>query len=83
MTENTVVITDGENGSFCLSYTDRKWYEAPAFKADVVNTIGAGDSHIGTFIAQRQLGKSIEQALTEANRISSLIVQKEGARLKR
>ncbi|MGI6267147.1 MAG: PfkB family carbohydrate kinase [Candidatus Metalachnospira sp.] len=83
MTENTVVITDGENGSFCLSYTDRKWYEAPAFKADVVDTIGAGDSHIGTFIAQRQLGKSIEQALTEANRISSLIVQKEGARLNR
>lgn len=83
MTENTVVITDGENGSFCLSYTDRKWHEAPAFKADVVDTIGAGDSHIGTFIAQRQLGKSIEQALTEANRISSLIVQKEGARLKR
>ena len=83
MTENTVVITDGENGSFCLSYTDRKRYEAPAFKADVVDTIGAGDSHIGTFIAQRQLGKSIEQALIEANRISSLIVQKEGARLKR
>lgn len=83
MTENTVVITDGENGSFCLSYTDRKRYEAPAFKADVVDTIGAGDSHIGTFIAQRQLGKSIEQALIEANRISSLIVQKEGARLNR
>ena len=83
MTKNTVVITDGENGSFCLSYTDRKRYEAPAFKADVVDTIGAGDSHIGTFIAQRQLGKSIEQALIEANRISSLIVQKEGARLKR
>ena len=83
MTKNTVVITDSENGSFCLSYTDRKWYEAPTFKANVVDTIGAGDSHIGTFIAQRQLGKSIEQALIEANRISSLIVQKEGARLNR
>ena len=80
-TNNTVVITDGEKGSCCLSYKDRIWYEVPGFKAEVVDTIGAGDSHIGTFIAQRQLGKDIAESLTEANRIASLIVQSEGARL--
>ena len=81
LTNNTVVITDGEKGSCCLSYKDRIWYEVPGFKAEVVDTIGAGDSHIGTFIAQRQLGKDIAESLTEANRIASLIVQSEGARL--
>ncbi len=82
LTNNTVIITDGDKGSYCLSCDDGTWYEVPAFKAEVVDTIGAGDSHIGTFIAQRQLGKGIAEALKEANRISSLIVQKEGARLR-
>ena len=83
LTNNTVVITDGENGSCCLSHDDGIWYEVPAFKAEVVDTIGAGDSQIGTFIAQRQLGRGLAEALTEANRISSLVVQREGARLEK
>ncbi|MDD5946007.1 MAG: PfkB family carbohydrate kinase, partial [Clostridia bacterium] len=73
----------GEKGSFCLEHGTNKWYEVPAFKAEVVDTIGAGDSHIGTYIAQRQLGKNIEDSLREANRIASLVVQKEGARLEK
>lgn len=80
ITGNDVIITDGEKGSFCLD-KEGKWYEAEAFKADVVDTIGAGDSHIGTFIAHRMMGKNILESLIEANRISSLVVQKEGARL--
>ncbi len=80
ITGNDVIITDGENGSFCLDKEGR-WYEAKAFKAEVVDTIGAGDSHIGTFIAHRMMGKDIMESLIEANKISSLVVQKEGARL--
>lgn len=83
LTENTVVITNGEKGSCCLCAEDGKWYEEPAFKVDVVDTIGAGDAHIGTFIAQRQLGKGISESLREANKISSMIVASEGARLDR
>lgn len=83
LTENTVIITNGEEGSCCLCAEDGKWYEEPAFKVNVVDTIGAGDGHIGTFIAQRQLGKGISESLREANRISSLIVQVEGARLEK
>lgn len=81
LTGNTVIITDGKNGSCCLSVNDGIWYEVPGFKAEVIDTIGAGDSHIGTFIAQRQLGKDIAESLREANRIAALIVQSEGARL--
>ena len=81
LTHNMVVITAGEKGSCCLS-KDGEWYEVPAFKVNVVDTIGAGDSHIGTFIGQMKLGKSIPDALLEANRISSIVVQKEGARIK-
>ncbi|MCD8037464.1 MAG: PfkB family carbohydrate kinase [Clostridiales bacterium] len=80
LTENDVIITDGDNGSFCLDKCGN-WYACEAFKAEVVDTIGAGDSHIGTYIAQRMLGKDITVSLTEANRIASLVVQKEGARL--
>lgn len=83
LTANTVIVTDGANGSCCLSREDMIWYEVPAFDAVVVDTIGAGDAHIGTFIAQRQLGKEIAPALTEANRISSMVVQCEGARLEK
>lgn len=83
LTDNTVIVTDGEKGSFCLEHGTNKWYEVPAFKAEVVDTIGAGDSHIGTYIAQRQLGKNIEDSLRKANRIASLVVQKEGARLEK
>ncbi len=81
ITENTVIVTNGEKGSCCLSHEDGKWYEEPAFEAEVVDTIGAGDAHIGTFIAQRQLGKGIAESLRVANKISSMIVQSEGARL--
>lgn len=83
LTKNTVIVTDGANGSCCLSGADMIWYEVPAFEAEVIDTIGAGDAHIGTFIAQRQLGKEIAPALTEANRISSMVVQCEGARLEK
>lgn len=81
ITDNTVIVTNGEKGSCCLCREDGKWYEEPAFKVDVVDTIGAGDAHIGTFIAQRQLGKGISESLREANKISSMIVSSEGARL--
>ena len=81
ITDNTVIVTNGEKGSCCLCRDDGKWYEEPAFKVDVVDTIGAGDAHIGTFIAQRQLGKGISESLREANKISSMIVSSEGARL--
>ncbi len=79
MTQNDVVVTDGDNGSYCLSYNDGKWHSAPAVKAEVVDTIGAGDAHVGTYIAQRELGNDIDESLMEANRVSALIVQKEGA----
>ncbi|GFI61458.1 bifunctional ribokinase/ribose-5-phosphate isomerase A [Clostridiales bacterium] len=81
ITKNDVIITDGENGSFCLEYENKTWYEVAAFKTKVVDTIGAGDSHIGTYIARRILGDGIRAALLEANKIASIVVQKDGARL--
>ena len=68
-TNNSVIITNGDKGSCCLCFEDKIWYEEPAFKAEGVDTIGAGDSHIGAYIAQRELGKSISESHREANRI--------------
>ena len=82
LTNNIIIVTDGDKGSNCLSKDDTVWYEVPSFKSTVVDTIGAGDAHIGTFIAQRQLGKSIVDSLKEANKMAARIVEQEGATLK-
>ena len=39
------------------------WYEADGFPAEVVDTVGAGDSHVGAFLSARLEGLDIAQAL--------------------
>ena len=41
----------------------------------------AGDSHIGAVIAGLQCGKTIEEAIATANRVSAKVVETEGALL--
>ena len=51
--------------------------------ATVVDTIGAGDSHIGALMSARHRGESIEGALMRANRVASAVVGASGAHLPR
>ena len=53
----------------------------PSEKAEVVDTIGAGDSHIGAVIAARQMGKDWEEAIRMANRVSAMVVSVKGPTL--
>lgn len=78
ITGNLVIITDGRYGSACME-SDGSYHEAPAFPAVHIDGNGAGDSHIGAFIAGRMLGLDVDHALSFASRISALAVGQHGA----
>jgi sugar/nucleoside kinase (ribokinase family) len=48
---------------------------------NVADTVGAGDSHIGSFIALRHLGTDLIEAVRKANRVSAAVVGCPGALL--
>lgn len=78
-TGEPVVITMGKEGCF---YMDA--YESgiiPAEQVEVVDTIGAGDSHTGAFISGLAKGFSVKEACELGNKISALIVQQTGGTL--
>lgn len=79
-TSNAVIITLGEKGSYCFDGTD---HYAPPVPALVKDTIGAGDSHMGSVISARRLGLSFADAIWAANYISSAVVSKAGGLLEK
>jgi sugar/nucleoside kinase (ribokinase family) len=75
--QNTVIITDGAKGAYLFSPTDSLFAAAQAVKP--VDTVGAGDAHIGTLVAARNAGYSWQEALLVANRVSSALCRTAGA----
>lgn len=80
-THNTVIITKGGKGSCCLEAGKNTLTEVPGIKANIVDTIGAGDSHIGQVMASRMMGCSWSEALSQANKVSAKVVSVKGAGL--
>ena len=78
---NTVFATMGPDG--CYFDTGERRGVVPGVAATVVDTIGAGDSHIGALMSARHRGESIEGALMRANRVASAVVGASGAHLPR
>ena len=78
-TGNDVIVTQGAEGSSCIH--QGKIHFFPGKKATVVDTIGAGDAHIGTIIAALHLGMELPQALEVANAVSAAVVSVAGASL--
>lgn len=82
-TNNTVIITLGEKG--CAYFDGKNFDIIPVMNCDeenyVVDTIGAGDSHIGAFIAAQKRNYSIEKSCKIANTISKAVVSVSGASL--
>ena len=74
-TANVLVITMGSKG--CYSY-DANVSPAgnyiPAYKADVVDTTGAGDAHCGAVIAGLKQGKPLYETCDYANKIGAAVV---------
>ena len=50
----------------------------PTFKSKVVDTIGAGDSHIGAIIASLSKSLNLKESIEVANLVASNMVQIEG-----
>lgn len=78
-THNTVIITLGEQGAYYASEEETAFI--PGVRAEQIDTIGAGDSHIGTVIARLKQGASVEDAIADANRVAAAVVGTSGALL--
>lgn len=76
-TQNVIIVTLGEKGCY---YYDGEHHYIQGYKVDVVNTIGAGDSHIGTIIAMLYQNKTLDECMIEANRIAAKVVGQKDAR---
>lgn len=79
-TGNTVIATAGSEGVHVYDATGMR--TIPGERAEkVVDTIGAGDSHIGTTMLGLCRGMELDAALALANRVSCAVVQTSGATL--
>lgn len=79
LTSGDVIITLGDRGAYCLDVQGGKLI--PGCPARVVDTIGAGDCHIGTVIAAQAEGLSLPDAVRRANMASAAVVSQPGAEL--
>lgn len=78
-TNNTVIVTLGEKG--CFFFDGKESETVSPVPAIQVDTIGAGDSHIGSVIACLKKGDPLKTAIQKANRVSSSVVASSGALL--
>lgn len=76
LNSNTIFITIGKSG--VLFYDGNKIIKIPGEKAKVVDTIGAGDSHIGTVISAYSMGYDFKFACELANKVAARTVEVQG-----
>lgn len=79
-TNNIVIVTQGEKGA---SWIDENGIHFVPVKPceKVVDTIGAGDNHIGSIMACLYKGMNLYDAIDKANRVSRAVVGVKGALL--
>ena len=81
-TGNVVLVTCGARGCLIFDPSDGCITRIDPYPAaQTGDTIGAGDSHIGSVIALLQKGYGIKEAVRGANYIASAVVSKKGAGL--
>ncbi|WP_183577416.1 carbohydrate kinase family protein [Mucilaginibacter sp. X5P1] len=73
----TICVTRGENGA--MIWHDHEVYEHPGFKVNVVDTVGAGDAFLATFIAGILEKQPMQQVLENACAIGAFVTSKRGA----
>lgn len=71
-----IIITLGPNGSLALDCTTDLIYQCPATPADVVSTVGAGDSFSAGFLSEYLKGENIDACLSHASDLSAYVVSK-------
>jgi fructoselysine 6-kinase len=76
-TNGLVAMTLGENGS--LVYDGEKMHRGEAVTVEVVDTLGAGDSWIATFLCKRLMGLGMEESMAEGHRAAAETCRRLGA----
>lgn len=71
-----VLITMGGDGAIAYSAKTKTATFRPAEKVDVVSTVGAGDSFSASFLKCRLDGKSLDECLAFAVKVSGFVVSK-------
>ena len=74
---NMVVLTKGTQGSYVITNNETSFQPTPL--VTVADTVGAGDSFTGAFVAALLKGKSISQAHKLAVDVSSYVCTQQGA----
>lgn len=78
-TKNDVIVTLGDKGAYY--HTEKEAGYVPGVKCQQIDTIGAGDSHIGAVISCLKLGNPLPEAICKANKVSGAVVQNPSAQL--
>ena len=66
------VATFGEKGS--LAYDGKQYYDGKIYPAEVVNTVGAGDSFIAGFLYEYLKGNAMEKCLETGAKVAAEVV---------
>ena len=74
---NKIILTKGAEGAFF--HDGQKLVNVPAAKVKVLDTTGAGDTFLGTFMVANNAGLNMFDAITFANICAGLKTQKLGA----
>lgn len=72
-----VLVTLGKNGSLLVNKNTVKSF--PAVKVKAVDTVAAGDTFVGYFVASIASGLSLEEAIQKATIASSITVSRKGS----
>ena len=72
-----LILTCGTNGSYVFSADTMSFLETP--KVEVSDTVGAGDSFTGAFVASILAGKTIQDAHKRAVEVSAFVCTQNGA----
>ncbi|MDB5111863.1 MAG: hypothetical protein JWR67_2977 [Mucilaginibacter sp.] len=73
----TICVTRGENGA--IVWHDDEFYEHPGYKTEVVDTVGAGDSFLATFMNGLLNKQPMQQVLEKACAVGAYVTGKRGA----
>lgn len=73
----TICVTRGEHGA--MAWHDYAFYEHPGCPVKVVDTVGAGDAFLATFVNGLLANKPMPTILERACRVGSFVAGKRGA----
>ena len=75
--ESEIIMTMGKEGAMYCGKGER--YYVPAKAVEAVDTTAAGDTFIGYYIASREKGFIVPEALEYATKASAITVSRKGA----